>query len=325
MRYIKSPMKMALCVTAWLILGFLRASPALGQEVYFLGGFGNNSRTGETPFMWEGSYAEQLSRHFEWSFSFMNEGHIKYHHRDGVTPQLWVRSFPFHNRLFISAGAGPYLYFDTNSSNGPGHDDDHGFGGVFSVSATWLAPGGLLLQFRGNEVFTGDSFDTRSILFGIGYQLAPPSSCRPLESLPALMTQKNELTVFAGTTILNSFESEDSPAGQIEYRRSILPFIAWSIGWLYEGTPGPINRTGVTTQIWPTRSFFGNRLSLGMGVGGYFAVDDEKDGPLTAGLLSFTVAYRLNPRFLARLTWSRTITGYDCDTDILLIGLGYVW
>ena len=32
---------------------------------------------------------------------------------------------------------------------------------------------------------------------------------------------------------------------------------------------------------------------------------------------------RLGDHWLTRLTWNRTMTGYDRDTDVILAGIGY--
>jgi hypothetical protein len=84
-------------------------SPASGQEIYLLGGLGDNPKSGEPPFTYQLSYSEGLSDHFAWSLSWLNEGHIKDHKRDGVTPQFWFRSDFQEKRFSLAAGAGPYL------------------------------------------------------------------------------------------------------------------------------------------------------------------------------------------------------------------------
>jgi hypothetical protein len=69
---------------------------------------------------WEASYREGLGRYAAWSFSWVNEGHIPDHHRDGQTLQIWGRLPLLNDRLELSAGVGPYRYFDTTAAQAGG-------------------------------------------------------------------------------------------------------------------------------------------------------------------------------------------------------------
>ena len=75
-----------------------------------------------------------------------------------------------------------------------------------------------------------------------------------------------------------------------------------------EGSPGSIDRQGITTQIWPTRSFFDKRFCLGVGLGVYLASDrhaeefGEDENAQLAGLLSLTASYDLGHNIVMRLT-----------------------
>ena len=80
----------------------------------------------------------------------------------------------------------------------------------------------------------------------------------------------NEVTVFVGQTIVNSFESEKSVAAAIEYRRRLSRQIDWTFSGLYEGDNRLVRRNGVMTQLWVTKELLDDALSVGAGAGAYF-------------------------------------------------------
>jgi hypothetical protein len=79
--------------------------------------FGGGSRAGNTnTYTWAINYQEGLGQYFAASFTWLNEGHIPDHHRDGQMIQLWGR-IPVGNPQFVlQAGVGPYRYFDTTTA-----------------------------------------------------------------------------------------------------------------------------------------------------------------------------------------------------------------
>jgi hypothetical protein len=239
----------------------------------------------------------------------------------------WARTSLLDPNLSLSVGAGPYLYFDTQPV-GKDSKDVPGLGGVLTLAADYCLSNRWVLKLAYNHVATNDS-DTDALLFGVGYQLDAPTSAGP-RPWPKEQTQRTtgkELTVFVGNTILNTRNSEDSLATGVEYRRGIARYLDWTIGWMYEGdNDNLIDRNGIVTQLWPTRAFFENRLALAAGFGIYAAIDQDRDeggdGTL-AGLISVTGSYRFSEHYLVRATWYRTLTDYDHDTDILVLGLGY--
>jgi hypothetical protein len=50
---------------------------------------------------------------------------------------------------------------------------------------------------------------------------------------------------------------------------------------------------------------------------------EEQHANRFSGLLSASASYRLSSRWLLRVSWNRSITGYDRDADVLLAGIGY--
>lgn len=310
-----------------------------GSELYLLGGI-TRSSDGSTP-GWQLSYREDLGDYFAYSVSWINEGHLTGHHRDGPACQFWGRKDLLKGKLSLAGGMGPYLFFDTLQNGGPLYKDiQHGWAGVGSLSATWHTESGWMVQLLGNYVVADSNINTASILLGIGYdldKLGRPNSIRSVKPQPAtnadndVKDMNNEITVFLGGAIINaSKNSQTSISTGIEYRRGIVPYLDWTIGWLYEGDMDLLRRGGLTTQVWPTKSFLDNRIRLGMGLGMYVALDTryqpgtgEDEDETILGLITPTISYRFAGPWLVRLSWNRTVSRYDRDTDVILIGIGY--
>ena len=322
---------MGYLVTILAMLTLFVSSPVAGQELCILGGGANSS--GETARAWQIDYMEGLSEHCAYSISWLNEGHLTGHHRDGPTFQLWTRINMLNRQLSLAAGIGPYLYFDTQDSQRFSYKEIHqGLGAIGSLALTWYTESRWLFQLRGNYVLAESDINTTSIMLGIGYQLDAPSTPGPRTEATAQpgKTTNNEITVFVGGTAITNDSPEQSIATGIEYRRGIFRYLDWTIGWLYEGDSELLSRNGITTQIWPTRAFFGNRLTLGIGLGIYVALDvrhnprpGEDEASRLAGIITPTISYRFGESWLARFSWSRTVTSYNRDTDVMLAGIGY--
>jgi len=313
---------------------FSASKGSFAQELYFSSGLIKNAEDHDNSYSWQVSYRENITNHFGWSFSWLNEGHFYGHHRDGQVFQTRVFSDLLNHQFSIAAGAGPYLYYDTEIDSHNSYENSHGWGVVFNLTATCYKFTPWLFQVSSNHVYTRDDMDTNSILIGLGYQLSPRDPVWPTAgaSPAAERTVKNEFTVYIGQTILNSFKSQDALATGMDYRRNIARYLDWTIGWMYEGNAKLSRRNGITSQIWPTRSFFGNRLSLGVGLGIYLAVDTRDNNDLggdgegfVVGLVSMTTSYRFSDHLLVRLCWNRTVTRYSHDTDVIMAGLGILF
>jgi hypothetical protein len=313
-----------------IVLFMAYAWPLRAQELYLHGGVLKNTDRGSDSYSWQIEYLEGLGEHFAATLSYLNEGHFPNHHRDGNSLQLWARTNLLERRLSLAAGLGPYYYFDTFRS-GDGHvaEDRHGWGGMFSMSATWYTESRWLFQLRGNWVQIDGDFNSLSAVAGLGYQFeAPPSRGPLLKTSPQPEnTTNNEITLFAGQTIVNSFNSEHSVATAIEYRRGLWRYVDWTIGWLFEGDSRLLRRNGLTSQLWAVREFLDDRLALGVGGGAYLAIDHYPDifgaGEPLSGILTFTGSYRLGPHWHLRTSWNRVVTNYNRDTDVILGGIGY--
>lgn len=303
------------------------------QEIHLLGGIVQERDYRDRSYSWAVQYLHPLNEHWAASFSWLNEGHFEDHHRDGHILQLWARTKPIGERVVLAAGIGPYRYYDTQmAKEGASYVDSHGWGAIASLSATWLMDNRWLFSVQSNFIETSLSIDTFSVLAGIGYQLeAPRSLDQPSASSPGTKSEtKNEVTVFGGQTIVNSRDSENATSWMVEYRRSLGRHFDWTIGWLDEGNPGPLRRDGLLTQLWLVRPFFDDRLTLGIGAGPYVALDKLRkpesggdDDLAVAGMITISVAYQFRPPWIIHISWSRIVTNYDRDSDVLLGGLGF--
>ncbi len=103
----------------------------------FAGGLVNRNDDGEKSYSWLVSYSQTIDERFAWSISWLNEGHLDNHRRDGPSVQLWVRKYVLNRNLLFAAGAGPYLSFDTNTEGmgGGDYENVHKLGGFLSMTA----------------------------------------------------------------------------------------------------------------------------------------------------------------------------------------------
>lgn len=294
---------------------------------------GSLTSSGQHSYSWSLDYLEGMGPYMASSLSWINEGHIPDHHRDGPTVQLWARLPLDRKRIELAVGVGPYYYFDTTAADqGLGYSNTHGWGAVYSLRATYYSAHRWTANLQLNRVQVSRGPWTTAVLLGIGYQLdAPDGSGARDWALPR--TQKvtnNEVTVMAGETILNSLESQTSWAEALDYRRGLTSYLDATLGYLHEGNGLTARRDGITSQLWLTRAFFDDCLTLGAGAGLYAAIHqnnkvDESDmgDGILSGLVSLSASYRLTQHWSARVTWDRVVTRYSRDTDVLLGGVGY--
>ncbi|MDR5775907.1 MULTISPECIES: hypothetical protein [unclassified Caballeronia] len=320
-------------LAAWTIAGAALAgtvTSAQAQEFSVLAGPLKSSS--QNSYSWEANYREGLGRYAAWSFSWLNEGHIPDHHRDGQAVQLWGRLPLWNNRLELSAGAGPYRYFDTSQAEaGSGYSNSHGWGGMFTLRAAYYFDNRWIAEMKLNRVQAFGGPDTTALLFGIGYQLDAPDGRGPRAYAPSRSTNvtSNEVTVMLGRTILNSLDSESNLSESVEYRRGLWHYVDFTASYLHEGGHVQSRRDGIAAQLWATRAFFNDRLTLGVGAGPYLSITQNDDLPQNrtgdgrfAGVVSASASYRFTDRWLARLTWNRMVTRYDRDSDIIEAGIG---
>jgi hypothetical protein len=315
------------------VLLMISAASATADDLFVLGGAmrSHNADKNGTSYSWQLEYRKELDEYFEASLSYLNEGHVPAHHRDGHAMQLWGKGSVLDDRVSLSIGIGPYYYFDTTNPVEDGsYMNDHGLGAVFSLAAIWQTETPWLFQLRTNFVKTFGNMDSMSVLAGIGYQLDTPGASRPREPSADFsdVVIDNEITIFAGRTITNSFKSEHSTSFSIEYRRRLWRYLDWTVAWLYEGDTRLVRRDGLVSQFWAVRDFLDDRVSLGFGAGAYFSIDrqaghNQYDDRIISAIVTLTGSYRLAPHWSLRTSWNRIVTNYDRDTDVILGGISY--
>ena len=315
-------------VVCCMVLVFVMraACSAFCQEIYVHGGATSRTDSSDGSYAWGLTYLHGLGDYAALSLTYLNEGHVPDHKRDGLSPQFWGRYPLFDRKLSLAAGVGPYLYFDTaRASTGLSFSDTHGVGAMLSLSATIYTESRVLFQARGNWVWTPQNANTYVTTLGIGYLLERPVKDGQEErTVWRLEPFKNEVTLSAGMAVLNEWGGNGhSGAGSLEYRRRLGQYFDFTAGWLLEG--GPVSRNGPMTQIWAGRRFFDERLSLGVGAGPYLGFDTSGGSSATKVnlLVSTGASFALYDRWAIRATWNRVATDYDRDSDVFLGGISY--
>ncbi|HJV36321.1 hypothetical protein [Geomonas sp.] len=310
-----------------VLMAALAPPAANASELFALGGVMRSSDPQDASYSWQLEYRQDLYRHLAAGFSYLNEGHVDGHRRDGYTAQLWLRSELFAKRLTVAAALGPYFYLDTTRAfNAKGFTNDHGTKAMLSFAAAWHLQNDLIFELRTNWTTGGQNFDSASVLGGIGYHFDPNLEPRPGKEFEH--EAQNEITAFLGQTIQNSFESETAMSGEIEYRHRFLRHLDWTIGNIYEGNDKLARRDGLVSQVWANQDLLEGLISVGVGVGPYLSlshyhnalVDDDQR---FACMVTLGGSYRFTPHWGLRVSWNRMVTGNDLDSDIIMGGLGY--
>ncbi|MEO5698885.1 MAG: hypothetical protein ABIS17_14240 [Casimicrobiaceae bacterium] len=300
---------------------------ATAQALIVYSGSGKQQTVGERAVPWGVEYIERVAGPFEVSLLYSNQGHYEGHHRDGLAAQLWLRSPSFGPNVTLAAAAGPFYYFDTVRDGPDGYANLHGTGVIYTLEAQWQFHRRWFMVLRGNRAVTRASFDTDAILLGLGYRWGSGLvEAKPEGDMPLA---RNEINVMFGQTVVNSFASDQSIAGALEYRRSLRHWLDWSVTALHEGDTRVIRRNGLASQLWLVRRAHGDRVALGVGLGPYIALDNHDpvnvDGghERLAALISLSASYRFSPRWNVRATWHRVLADYNRDTDVFFAGVGY--
>ena len=311
-----------------LIACALASGAALAQELSLAGGE-TRTRVPEAHSFGVGiTYTHGLAANLEASLAYRNEGHVPGHHRDGHAAQLWLKAPVAVPELTLAVGAGPYYYFDTALAEGSDpsqYDNAHGWGALYGVTATWRPrTGKWFYQVRVEHAEARRSLDTTMILATVGYRLEQDPAFPPAGEAHAL--RGGELFAGLGQTIVNSLQSESNHAvaGMVSYRHAFGPVLRASVGWIHESDARLVRRNGVALQGWLEPSFDGGRFTLGLGGGGYLAVDHYRPGEKDLmGLIGTTASYRVADHWSARLEWQRVASTHDRDSDIVLLGMAY--
>ena len=331
-------MKQLACLIP-LLLPFGFASRLRAQEFTVMAGGMTADGQARGSYAWELEYRRGVDRNLnlESSVSWINEGHVAGHHRDGNAVALWWR-LPV-DLCRITVGAGPYFYYDTVPLEAGGTRDQHGTAGIFSVSATGnTGIPRLFWSVTAHRIDLNSDLKTTSVLVGIGAWLGERENGIPKGNLPGILdldgesrggSTRNELAVFGGWSVVNTFSSPGGGAFSLEYRRILTNILDASVTYIHEGATEVARRSGLGLQVWPVSRPFGDKWEIGLGVGTYVYLDRQRALPAgqinrvaLAGLVSPMVSYRIGEGFI-RVVWDRVVTTYNRDSDVWLLGAGH--
>jgi hypothetical protein len=272
-------------------------------------------------------YTQRLGSYTAASVEYVNEGHPRFHHRDGLGAQFWLHTRVPEQGASFAIGAGPYYYFDTTTGSGSATDyrNDHGLGVLVNFSAKWHLEKRTYLEARLSRIHGRAEHDSSVLMVGMGYELRDlPHDVKAENADPG----ENLVMLLGGRAVVNSFESEHARAAAIEYRHTVTQNAEWSAMLLDEGRIGVANRRGVASQLWLLRPFTEHTV-LELGVGGYVMRDQinrdsVREEPKThfAPIATVGMRWRVTPNVRAQLSWSRVITDYHRDSDVFLLGAG---
>ncbi len=320
----------ALRLAVGVILAALAGRAAAEEVTGFKGATDTDDHTSGS-YSWQLEYRQLLSPSVNATFSYINEGHIPGHHRDGVAVQVWAVTPRWHNRLDLSLGIGPYFYSDTQADvYAPWFRDYHGVGEILTGSLTYRWDNGWFARLNLAEIHTPGDESTHALVLGAGYSLD-----RLAESLSGAFDNGSapfsgsELGCFAGQTIDNSLSSPRSGNLGVEFRQGVAQHFELSAAWLKENDAGG-HREGLAAEFWVVDPLVNRTVTLGVGAGAYLAVTEQQtsEAPMTAtveGVVSMTASWRFYGPLLARITWTRSVTSDDHDRDIIMAGLSWRW
>jgi hypothetical protein len=318
------PWAVSLCV---LIAGSVLSS-ARAQDLSAL--LGRTNGEGQDTYAWQMEYRAPLFPFIDASFSYLNEGHLFHHQRDGGVVQLWAVTPRWRDRLDFAFGVGPYVYFDTQFVDGPPwYRNYHSVAEIYTGSLTYYATENWFVRLNLSEIHAPGNVDTRLVLLGIGFRPSASGESSELETSSGL----NQLEAFAGQTSENnyytSYDNESSVSFGLEYRRALTSHVELSAAWLSEADGVSGRRNGALGEIWLV-STLSRRFSVGIGAGPYYALqpyrgDDGLQAARLAGVVSMTAAWQLRRSLSARVSWHRGFTHDDQDRDIITVGLAWSW
>jgi len=309
-----------LAASLWLLV----AAGARAQSFSVLAGGLRDRETADQTYTWSLAYQHPVYHGLGLGATWINEGHLPNHHRDGLGGQLWLGTKAA--RMSLAVGAGPYYYFDTTVQPGESREvDSHGWGIVYSAALSWQLEHRWIHQLRVNRVASTHQPATTSLLYGLGY------SFRGDEGGEGDQKQAEprgfQLSALAGVTIVNSFSSETSFAKSVELRRTPGGQLEWTLAWLSEGSSGTFHRDGFTAQGWLARNWHEGNTTLALGVGPYAIVDasgeERQNARHLAGMASLSVSQRFAAHWRGRITFNRVVGTHPFDSDVLLAGTSF--
>lgn len=324
------PLTLAICGSSIASAASVGTSDPVPDAISVFGESVSSQSQWPRSYAWGVSYRKTFTPYFAASLAYLNDGHFPGHHRDGIAAEAWVPFDLLSGHLTLSAGLGPFYYYDTvYARTNTGYADAHGWAWIGSVDAMirpWTSGSlsHLFFDLRVDHSAPAKSIRTTSIGGGIGFRGFSDIHSAPDPNAIAGFAD-NEVVLFYGKTVVNSFHSPESRADAIEYRRKIWEELRASVGFINEGNAQLIRRNGVTAEAWAEPSFDSGLWSIGAGFGFYSAIDKyhPSAGRHVSEIVSTTLSVRPVNNMNVRFIWHRIVTDYNRDTDVVLLGLGY--
>jgi hypothetical protein len=315
---------------AWLcIVCVLLSAPARSQTLQALAGTIDATNNPSNTYGWQLEFQESLSRRFDASLSWLNEGHSPGHHRDGAAIQLWLGPPAWRNRMEFNFGAGPYFYFDTQQeSSARGYSDVHSVGAIVSASLSLDITNSWFMTLRVNEIYAPGDPNTLGFVVGGGYHFGRGErSLSNSGSNDFRVFARQQIQLFVGEMIYNELNSHQDRSVGLEYRLALVPWAAWSATWFHTVGSTSGQREQVASQLWLVNSVLGGRLALSAGLGLYTPLGTQPPGEessaAVSGLSGLRVEWSWSPHSSVMLTWYRSFTNDDDDRDIITLGYGF--
>jgi hypothetical protein len=125
--------------------------------------------------------------------------------------------------------------------------------------------------------------------------------------------------------------SDKSYSWQFDYRQSLFPYTAVSVGYVNEGHLPDHHRDGTTVQFWLRAPRWLDRLQFAVGAGPYFYFDTQqndippyyRDLHGLAGIYSASLTLDIDRHWFVRLDYSEIRAPGNIDTQTLIFGAGY--
>ena len=211
-------------------------------------------------YTWGIEYRQPFSEHLAASFTWINEGHLVDHHRDGHAVPLWWRSRHDGAGLVFEAGAGPYHYYDTTDAafiDTPsgvelGYENAHGWGVLASAAMDWYFKHGSFAMLRMNDIDAAGRVRSTALLAGVGYRFgdALDPDFHWSDSWFAVAPPRSEVDGMVGRAVLNSFSSEESSAQALSLRTKISRHFTASLTYTVAHDIPLDWHSGTAIQLW---------------------------------------------------------------------------
>ena len=125
----------------------------------------NNSRSDQS-FAQSLEYRRTLSRYFEWTAAFINEGSSSSSDRYGFATQLWAVHDFFEDHLALGVGAGPYFAWDTKREDGGNSTT----AGIVSLTASYRFSPHWAVRLTWNRILADYDRDADLFISGLAYR-----------------------------------------------------------------------------------------------------------------------------------------------------------